>query len=159
MIISFLKNTEACFRPRGSGIPSEGTCACRCVPRQKSSHSLQIRGFRPGLLLLILTVPSHKIEILFLEVVCGSRIVFGATDTHAVRSNLYHVTFCWSTKDENDSWGQYNLCIDPRIETCIAIETSNGFFVLNYENEESTQQLYIMFSELLASKTDAIPDK
>ena len=60
---------------------------------------------------------------------------------------------------ENDVWGQYNLCIDPRIETCIVIETSNGFFVLNYENEESTQQLYIMFSELLASKADAIPDK
>ncbi len=58
---------------------------------------------------------------------------------------------------ENDSWGQYNLCIDPRIETCIVIETTNGFFVLNYENGESTQQLYIMFSELLASKTDTIP--
>ena len=41
----------------------------------------------------------------------------------------------------------------------IAIETSNGFFVLNYENEESTQQLYIMFSELLASKTDVISGK
>lgn len=58
---------------------------------------------------------------------------------------------------ENDSWGQYNLCIDPRIETCIVIETTNGFFVLNYENEESTQQLYIMFTQLLASKTDAVP--
>lgn len=57
----------------------------------------------------------------------------------------------------NDPWGQYNLCIDPRIKTCIVIETTNGFFVLNYENEESTQQLYIMFTELLASKTDTIP--
>ena len=58
---------------------------------------------------------------------------------------------------ENDSWGQYNHCIDPRIETCIVIETTNGFFILNYENEESTQQLYIMFTQLLASKTDAVP--
>ena len=58
---------------------------------------------------------------------------------------------------ENDPWGQYTLCIDPRIETCIVIETTSGFFVLNYENEESTKQLYIMFSELLANKTDTIP--
>lgn len=58
---------------------------------------------------------------------------------------------------ENDSWGRYNLCIDPRIGSCVIIETNNGFFVLNYENEASTQQLYIMFSDLLASKTDAVP--
>ena len=60
---------------------------------------------------------------------------------------------------ENDSWGQYTLCVDPRINSCIIIETTNGFFVLNYENEESTQQLYIMFTQLLASKTDVISGK
>lgn len=58
---------------------------------------------------------------------------------------------------ENDFWGRYTLCIDPRIESCITIETDSGFFVLNYENEESTHQLYTMFTELLASKTDTTP--
>lgn len=57
---------------------------------------------------------------------------------------------------ENEVWGQYHLCIDPRIESCIVIETNSGFFVLNYENEASTRQLYIMFSDLLSSKRNMI---
>ena len=57
---------------------------------------------------------------------------------------------------ENKVWGQYHLCIDPRIGSCIVIETNSGFFVLNYENEESTKQLYTMFSELLSSKRSMI---
>ena len=73
---------------------------------------------------------------------------FGTLLNGAEKRTLHYGSY------ENDSWGQYNLCIDPRIETCIVIETGSGFFVLNYENEESTQQLYTMFTELLASKTD-----
>ena len=60
---------------------------------------------------------------------------------------------------ENEQREQYTLCIDPRIENCVAIETNDGFFILNYENRDSTQELYIMFAEFLSHKTDTILDK
>ena len=78
---------------------------------------------------------------------------FGTLLNGAEKRTLHYGSY------ENDSWGQYNLCIDPRIDAYIIIETNNGFFVLNYENEESTKQLYIMFTQLLASKTDVISGK
>ena len=54
---------------------------------------------------------------------------------------------------KNDLWGDYTLCIDPRIDTCIVITMKNGgIYVLNYENSDSTGQLYQMFSNLLHSK-------
>lgn len=57
---------------------------------------------------------------------------------------------------ENELWGSYTLCIDPRVETCIAITMEDGSVcVLNYENGDSTQQLYKMFTELLQSKAAA----
>lgn len=46
---------------------------------------------------------------------------FGTLLNGTEKRTLHYGTY------ENDPWGQYNLCIDPRIETCIAIETSNGF--------------------------------
>ena len=75
---------------------------------------------------------------------------FGILPEGSENRTLHYGTY------ENEVWGQYHLCIDPRIESCIVIETNSGFFVLNYENEESTQQLYTMFSELLFTKRNMI---
>lgn len=54
---------------------------------------------------------------------------------------------------ENDAWGQYTLCIDPRIDSCIVVTMKNGdIYVLNCESSESTGQLHQMFTDLLRSK-------
>ena len=54
---------------------------------------------------------------------------------------------------ENETFGGYTLCIDPRIDTCIVITMENShIFVLNYENSGSTEQLHNMFTDLLHSK-------
>ena len=54
---------------------------------------------------------------------------------------------------ENEAFGEYTLCADPRIESCIVIRMRSGdIYVLNYENGDSTEQLHKMFSELLLSK-------
>ena len=54
---------------------------------------------------------------------------------------------------ENESFGSYTLCVDPRIDACIVITNESGsVFVVNYENEDSTKQLHKMFAELLQSK-------
>ena len=54
---------------------------------------------------------------------------------------------------ENEIWGEYILCLNPKIDSCIMITTDNGdIYVLNYENQEATQQLHKMFTELLHSK-------
>lgn len=53
----------------------------------------------------------------------------------------------------NALYGSYAQCLDPRIGQCLEITLSDGgVFLLNYENEESTQELYQMFTELLESK-------
>lgn len=54
---------------------------------------------------------------------------------------------------ENEVWGQYTLCIDPRIDRCIIVTMNSGdVYVLNYESNESTVQLHQMFTDLLHSK-------
>ena len=59
---------------------------------------------------------------------------------------------CCGTWD-NGIWGEYTLCVDPRIEPCIVVTLDNGsIYVLNYENPDSTEQLHQMFTALLHSK-------
>lgn len=54
---------------------------------------------------------------------------------------------------ENETWGEYTLCIDPRVDRCIVLTMDSGdTYVINYENSNSTEQLHTMFSELLRSK-------
>lgn len=53
----------------------------------------------------------------------------------------------------NEIYGSYTQCIDPRIDQCLTITLSDGsIFLLNYENQESTQALHKMFTDLLESK-------
>lgn len=62
-------------------------------------------------------------------------------------------TLCCGTW-ENELWGSYTLCIDPRVETCVAITMDDdSVCVLNYESNDATQQLYQMFTDLLQNKT------
>lgn len=61
-------------------------------------------------------------------------------------------TLCCGTW-KNETFGEYTLCADPRIETCIVIRmNSDRIYVLNYENSDSTEQLHNMFLGLLHSK-------
>ncbi len=61
-------------------------------------------------------------------------------------------TLCCGTW-ENETWGRYTLCINPKIDLCIIVTMDNGdIYVLNYENPDSTDQLHRMFTDLLHSK-------
>ena len=98
-----------------------------------------------------LTVSAEKYDwaisydqIISLELV--ENMNFGTLREGTEKRTLHYGSY------ENEQWGQYTLCIDPRIGSCIVIETKSGYFVLNYENQESTQQLYTMFTELLLNK-------
>ena len=54
---------------------------------------------------------------------------------------------------ENETWGSYTLCINPKIGRCIVVTMHHGdIYVLNYENSDATDQLYQMFTDLLHSK-------
>lgn len=54
---------------------------------------------------------------------------------------------------ENETWGRYTLCVKPDIENCIIITMTDGrVYVLNYENQESTNELHKMFTQILESK-------
>ena len=62
-------------------------------------------------------------------------------------------TLCCGTW-KNDTFGEYTLCADPRIENCIVIRMESGdVYVMNYENSDSTNQLHQMFTDLLRSKS------
>lgn len=70
-----------------------------------------------------------------------------------VINGINNRTLCCGTW-ENETFGEYTLCADPRIETCIVIRMkSGGVYVLNYENSDSTKQLHQMFTDLLRSKS------
>ena len=61
-------------------------------------------------------------------------------------------TLCCGTW-ENETFGEYTLCADPRIGNCIVIRRESGdVYVMNYENSDSTGQLHQMFTDLLRSK-------
>ncbi len=89
------------------------------------------------------TVAYDKIESLELTV---------PGDTGTLLEGVQKRTLCCG-RFENEQLGRYILCIDPRIENCIAVKMLDGtVFILNYENEESTRQLHKMFTDLLANK-------
>lgn len=43
---------------------------------------------------------------------------------------------------ENEEFGEYRLCVNAKIDLCIALETPSGVFVVNYESAKSTESLY-----------------
>ena len=61
-------------------------------------------------------------------------------------------TLCCGTW-ENEAFGEYTLCANPRIGNCIVIRMKSGdVYVMNYENSDSTKQLHQMFTDLLRNK-------
>ena len=61
-------------------------------------------------------------------------------------------TLCCGTW-QNEAFGKYTLCANPRIGNCIVIRMKSGdVYVMNYENSDSTGQLHQMFTDLLRSK-------
>lgn len=43
---------------------------------------------------------------------------------------------------ENEELGQYRLCVNAGIPSCIILHTESGSLVINYESDRSTQSLY-----------------
>ncbi len=73
-------------------------------------------------------------------------------DTGTVIDGIEKRTLCCGTR-ENDTWGKYILCVNPKIDQCIVVTLNTGnIYVLNYENTDSTDQLHQMFTDLLHSK-------
>lgn len=88
-------------------------------------------------------IPYVQIESLELAELPDTGMLVGGTQNRTLRCGIW----------KNNLWGEYTLCIDPRIDSCIVITMKNGsIYVLNYENSDSTGQLYKMFSDLLSSK-------
>ena len=60
----------------------------------------------------------------------GTRI--DGTDEKKEKSGLWN----------NDEFGQYRLCVNAKVPSCIILTTDQGVTVVNYESRTSTQQLY-----------------
>lgn len=57
---------------------------------------------------------------------------------------------------QNETWGEYSLCVDPRIIQGLVITQNDGsVFLLNYESDESTAALWEMFTELLENRASS----
>lgn len=89
------------------------------------------------------TIPYDQIESLELTELPGKGTLIEGVEKR---------THCCGTW-ENDIWGKYILCVNPKIDRCIVVTLNTGnIYVLNYENINSTAQLHQMFTDLLHSK-------
>lgn len=54
---------------------------------------------------------------------------------------------------ENEAWGKYTQCTTMNTDFGILLETNDGMmYLLNYEGDRSTEELYELFLGLLESK-------
>lgn len=54
---------------------------------------------------------------------------------------------------ENEAWGKYIQCTTMNTDFGILLETNDGItYLLNYEGDRSTEELYELFRSLLESK-------
>ena len=59
----------------------------------------------------------------------------------------------WGTW-ENDAWGQYTLCAAKKADTAILNTTQDHeIIVFNYQNNDTTAEMFQMFTELLTHRT------
>lgn len=49
----------------------------------------------------------------------------------------------------SDDWGEHILYVDTGIDACIVVESTNGTYVFNVENEDTTKAFYEAFLEIL----------
>lgn len=60
----------------------------------------------------------------------------------------------WGTW-ENDTWGEYILCVSKKIDNALLIKYSgNQLLVLNYESEDTTASLLSLMQEIIADRTN-----
>lgn len=50
----------------------------------------------------------------------------------------------------NDIFGEYFLCVSTIPSNCIILHTSNSTYIINYESDETTLQLYQSLLELIS---------
>ena len=46
---------------------------------------------------------------------------------------------CWYGTWESDAWGRYQLCVDPRVSTCVLVDTAVGRYALNQSSARDTE--------------------
>jgi hypothetical protein len=84
---------------------------------------------RSGYTLDIVYDQVEKIELR--ENLDYGRIVDG-TDEKKEKSGLW----------ENEEFGEYHLCVNEKVDSCIVLWTSSDVLVVNYESDKSTESLY-----------------
>jgi hypothetical protein len=52
----------------------------------------------------------------------------------------------------NESWGEYRLYVNTKIDVCLVITEIEGIYVFNYINEQTTKDFYHSFLEYLEGK-------
>ena len=52
----------------------------------------------------------------------------------------------------NESWGEYSMYVNSKIDVCIVITEIEGVYVFNYINEQTTKDFYLSFLEYLEGK-------
>ena len=89
------------------------------------------------------TIPYDQIEALELA---------DLPETGTLLNGAEKRNLCFGTW-ENDIWGEYTLCIDPRIRRCIVITAADdSHYVLNYESAEATEELMKLITDIVHSK-------
>lgn len=73
-------------------------------------------------------------------------------DLGEVVSGDENSSYCWGTWT-NSAWERYTLCVSKAADTAICVTTAAGErLVFNYQNDETTAQIYEMFTQLLAAR-------
>lgn len=52
-------------------------------------------------------------------------------------------------KYTNETWGEHILYANMKIDTCIVLKCTNGIYVFNIENKDTTKAFYEAFLEIL----------
>ncbi len=64
------------------------------------------------------------------------------TDSRSVRSG------CW----RNEDWGEYFLCADKSVNTCVVITTERDIFAFNCESDKTTKDISETLKDWIAQK-------
>ena len=57
---------------------------------------------------------------------------------------------CWHGTWRNDLWGTYELCIHPKVQSCVVIETMDGMFAVNGVSDRETASIKDALDSVLA---------
>ena len=57
---------------------------------------------------------------------------------------------CWHGTWRNDLWGTYALCVHPKVQSCVVIETMDGMFAVNGATDRETASIKDALDSVLA---------